>query len=143
MEVLIDERKFDALQMEVGYAVAHAVYTALKKAGVPDDAQLEDLVAGALFHIGCVLDGSREVKGPDGPMQVFLTFRGDENDDVLVSADGGSCIHEYAHGIAEDYLVGVGAKPARPAPGTAEFGERRLNLLDVILPGALGKRRKR
>jgi hypothetical protein len=90
MKVQVDEGKFDALQMEVGYAIIHEVHTALKKAGVPDGEQLEKIAAEALFHIGCLVDGSAEVKGPDGPMQVALTFRKDQNDSTLVSAGGTS-----------------------------------------------------
>jgi hypothetical protein len=104
MKVLADEGKFDELQMEVGYAITHEVYTALKKAGVPDGEELEGIVADALFGIGCVLDGSAHVKGADGPMQVVLTFRRDQEDDRLLSAGGTSWIHEYAHGIAEAYF---------------------------------------
>ena len=142
MKVEVDEERFDALQMEVGYAITHEVYTALKKAGVPDSEQLEEIVAGALFHIGCILDGSAEIKGPDGPMQVVLTFREDQDDDALLWAGGTSWIHEGADGIAEDYFDRLRPRRARSAPPPAGTGEQRSNLLDVVPTGWFGKRPK-
>lgn len=124
MKIQVDESRFDALQMEVGYAILHEVHTALKKAGVPDGQQLEEIAAGALFHIGCVLDGSAEVKGPDGPMRAVLTFRRNQEDDTLVSAGGTSWIHEYAHGIAEDYFDRLHPRRARGASPSAERRSR-------------------
>jgi hypothetical protein len=113
MKVHIDEHRFDDLQMELGYAIADEIHTVLKKAGVPDGERLEELVAEALFHIGCVVDGSREVKGADGPMQAVLTFRMSEHNAALISAGGTSWIHEYAFGIAEDYFNQRRARPAK------------------------------
>lgn len=143
MKVQVDEGRFDALQMEVGFAIIHEVYTALKRAGVPDGEQLKEIAANALFHIGCVLDGSSEVKGPDGPMQAVLTFRRDQEDDTLVSGGGASWIHEYAHGIAEDYFDRLRPRRARGASPSARKEEPRLNLLDVIPTGWFGKRPRR
>ncbi|HEY4029289.1 MAG TPA: hypothetical protein VGM25_03015 [Caulobacteraceae bacterium] len=108
MKVLVDEDKFDALQMEVGLAITHELHKALKTAGVADGERLKEIVAGALLHIGSILDGSAEVKGPDGPMRVVLTFHEDQDDDALLSAGGPSWIHEYAHGIAENYSSNFG-----------------------------------
>jgi hypothetical protein len=127
MKVLVDESRFDALQMEVGYGIAHAVYTALKKAGAPDGEALEQIVAGALFDIGCILDGSADVKGPDGPMQVVLTFREDQNDKTLLSAGGASWIHEYAFGIAKDYFDQRRPRRTPSASPPASRRERRPN----------------
>ncbi len=132
MKVQIDTDRFDHLQMEFGYAIADEVHTALKKAGVPDGERLEELVAEALFHIGCVVDGSREVKGPDGPLQAVLTFRQNPHDDTLISAGGTSWIHEYAFGIAEDYFDQRRARPTRPLSSPAKRAEPR-NLLGAIL----------
>jgi hypothetical protein len=143
MKVQIDDSKFDALQTEVGYAILHEIHTALKKAGVPDGVRLEEVAAGALFHIGCVLDGSAEVKGPDGPMQVVLTFRRDQADDTLLSAGDTSWIHEYADGIAEDYFKRLRPKGARRSPPAKRHEDQRLNLLDVIPTGWFVKRLKR
>jgi len=143
MKVQIDESQFDDLQMEVGYAIAHEVYTALKKAGFPDSAQLEEIVQTALFHIGCLLDGSAEVKGPDGPMQVVLTFRKHQHDSTLISGGGTSWIHEYASGIAEDYFDRLAPKRARSSHRPVKTEEQRLNLLDVIATGWFGRRPKR
>lgn len=92
MKVQIDELKFDALQMEVAYAITHEVYTAMKLAGVPDSAQLEEIVAKALFGIGALLDGSHVLEGPDGPTEVMLTFRTAVDKKTLISAGGGSWI---------------------------------------------------
>jgi hypothetical protein len=133
MKVEIDRDEFDDLQMEVGYAIAHEVYTALKKAGVADGEQLEEIVAGALFHIGCILDGSAEVKGSNGPMETVLTFRRDQHDTTLISSGGGSWIHEYADGIAEDYFDRRRPQRMRPAPPPARTEKRRPGPLDGFL----------
>jgi hypothetical protein len=127
MKVQVDESKFDALQMAFGYAITHEIYTALKKAGVSDSEQLEEIVAHALFGIGCIVDGSQMVEGPDGPMEAILTFRKTQDDNTLISGGGGSWIHEYAFGIAKDYfdqrrpkrnpLAPPPARRDRPPPG--------------------------
>jgi hypothetical protein len=131
VEVRIDEKVFDKLQMELAHAITHEVYTAMKRSGVADSEALEENVAQALFGIGVILDGSQVLETAEGPMEVLLTFRGETDRKTLISAGGSSWIHEGAQGVVEDYFVRVKAKPAqRVARPPVE--EPRLNLLDVI-----------
>lgn len=138
MKVEIDSDRFDALQMEVASAITHHIYTAMKRAGVPDSDGLEKIVADALFHVGEVIDGSRVFDSAEGEMQAVLTFRAMEEADTLISAPGGgSWIHEYAFGVAEEYFDRVWRREPNKPP-TAK--DSRPNLLDFI-PGGWFKGR--
>lgn len=113
MKVVVDEGRYDDFQMAVGSAITHEIYTAMKRAGVADGERLERIVADALFHIGCVIDTSHAIESPHGTMRAILAFAKDEDKTTLISAAGGSWIHEYAFGIAEEYFDKL--KPSRKA----------------------------
>ena len=90
MKVVIDRSRYDDLQMEVGSAITHEIYTAMKRAGVADGEWLEKVVADALFRIGSIIDGSHTISSPGGTMQAVLTFANEKDGDTLISAGGGS-----------------------------------------------------
>jgi hypothetical protein len=140
VKVVIDESRYDSLQMEVGSAITHEIYTVMKRAGVADSERLEKVVADALFHIGCILDRSHTIDSPDGTMQAVLTFANEEDQGALISAGGGSRIHEYAFGIAEEYFDGL--KPERKAsvPPLPQEHEQRMKPQDDQPPLTLSGR---
>jgi hypothetical protein len=70
----------------------------LEKMGLGED---QELVEGLVFDICAILDGSREAKVGGKQLLPFITFADDRKGENLVSAGGGSWMHEICSDVVE------------------------------------------
>ncbi|HVU15606.1 MAG TPA: hypothetical protein VHD32_01680 [Candidatus Didemnitutus sp.] len=109
--VTIDPTKFDPLQICVLDAIAADIKSGLEEAGLKG-AKLQGLTENLTFAVAAVVDGSRVMQLDGEWVTPVLTFAADEKGDRLIGADGGSWMHEYAFGAAEQLF----AKSVPPGP---------------------------
>jgi len=93
--VTIDCEKFDLLQIRVLDEIARTIKDALHEAGIKQE-KIPELTENITFSIAAIVDGSRVMELEGKPVSPVLTFAADEEGTELVSAEGGSWMHEYA-----------------------------------------------
>ena len=96
MKLTIDEDRFDSFQIRVLNEIIRTVRDGLKGAGVTGDSELEEFTGNIVFSIAAIVDGSRIMELDGQPVVPFLTFQTDRDGDELITANGGSWMHEYA-----------------------------------------------
>lgn len=103
MKIAIDENRFDRLQMQLLWEIIDSSYRAFVRAGISQQ-KIPDLILDSVFSICCAIDGSTAMQDADGPIHPILTFAKDTENAEVVSAGHSSWMHEYVHGVVEEYL---------------------------------------
>ena len=100
MEITLDSDKFDEHQMELLYHVAAEIRDALSAAGLHGE-KLQKTTEDLTFGIAALFDGSRLLEFEGKQLRPFLAFALNDDATKLLGAEGGSWMHEYAVGAAE------------------------------------------
>jgi hypothetical protein len=98
MNIETNRDEFKKRQTALIKLIAFDVRSRLAKMGLGED---QELVEGLVFDICTILDGSREAKIDGKQLLPFITFADDRKGEHLVSAGGGSWMHEICSGIVE------------------------------------------
>lgn len=108
MELHIDSDAFDEHQMELLYHVAAEIRDALVAAGLHGE-KLQKTTEDLTFGISAIFDGDRLLEFEGKLLRPVVTFAMDDAGSKLLAAEGGSWMHEYAVGAAEQVCEeGVG-----------------------------------
>lgn len=100
MELHTDSDAFDEHQMELLYHVAAEIRDGLVAAGLHGE-KLQKTTEDLTFGIAALFDGGRLLEFEGKLLRPFLTFAMDDGATKLLAAEGGSWMHEYAVGAAE------------------------------------------
>ncbi len=102
MKITVDSERFDELQMHVLEQLITCVTNGLRKAGVTDDAILFEATGELAFSVAAIFDGSAVMELDGDPVVPVLTFAKERGGEDLISAGGGSWMHEYVFGTVDD-----------------------------------------
>jgi hypothetical protein len=66
---------------------------------------LKELVTGIAFHVCCILDASQPFGKQEDDIFPVITFQAESTaDDEVITCGGGSYMHEYVHGIVDEWF---------------------------------------
>jgi len=105
MKLILDENRFDDLQIELLDELANAVKDHLQEAKVPDDI-LNETMVDIVFSIATIIDGSRATSFEGHEIIPVLTFLIDEDDapnsGTLLHCGGPSSLHDHVMSMFDE-----------------------------------------
>ena len=109
MKLTTSENEFDEFQLRLIREIVETVRDGLREAGVTDDQALYEATGNLSFSIAAIVDGSRvmqiepQVIGLDAKDVIpVVTFARERDGDELITAGGGSWMHEYVFGTVDE-----------------------------------------
>jgi hypothetical protein len=101
MKISIDSAKYDEHQLFFVRKLCEMVRGDLQRAGI-DDETSEELTTQVVFTMCCLADGSTILEFDGKSFLPCLTFSQGDDYSELLSAGGGSWMHEYVAGTVDD-----------------------------------------
>jgi hypothetical protein len=104
MQVRVDENRFDELQNFLADEIVAATFGGLEPLGLPRT-QLQEVITSIAFNVCCAVDGSTIMHLNGERVFPVLTFAATSEFNELLSTGSTSFMHEYIHGIVEQFLA--------------------------------------
>jgi len=105
IQLVINESRFDYAQMDLLCQLVDIVDRGVADLEMPQTKIIE-IVTEITFGICCDIDGSTIISTPRGRILPILAFAEDVGGtQALTSSGGQSWMHEYVHGVVEEYFA--------------------------------------
>lgn len=106
MDISVKEAIFDELQRYLVGEIVASVHRGLEDLRLPRE-KLEDVINSIAFNVCCAIDASTIMEHSGRRVLPVLTFAESADFERVVSSGSTSFMHEYVHGVTDDYLKNV------------------------------------
>ena len=103
MEIEVNDEEFDQRQLKLVELIADTVLE-IAKEKVESNDDLSQLFDDITFSICSMIDASAVMEVDGKELLPFLTFAKDDTREKLITAEGGSWMHEYAVGLGDEIV---------------------------------------
>jgi len=107
MKIVIDENRFDEMQMSMLQNMIKGIKETLEEGKLPEE-QIEDLTGNVAFAVSCIIDSSTIMEHEGKPLRPSLGFSLDDDGKEILVSENGSWMHEYVFGAVDEVFEGDG-----------------------------------